>query len=197
LAALWQFQKSDEKQVSINISARSLRDAEFVKVTLERIGSLDLAADEKIIIEIHESTPHLSMSRQVLDLYRVLGVGFAIDDVGLNMNDVLRLAEFDDLAEYVKIDRHSVCSDKGENSLAKVLSFVRTLMPTAVMVAEGVQNAEHALDIQAEFPEIFYAQGLFLPNEREAFKLELYNAGAARKTSSAETLERKSGQASG
>ena len=186
LAALGQFDRmrkdGAEKQVSINISARSLRDPDFVKVTLARIESLDLNSDEKIIIEIHESTPHLTMSKKVLGLYKILGVGFALDDVGLNMNDVIRLAEFEELAEFVKIDRHAVCAEAGEsNALDQVMSFVSTLMPDAVAVAEGVKNEAHAHQISAAHPDIHYVQGLYLTSDREAFKLNFYNAGAQAK----------------
>lgn len=186
LAALGQFQSTDEQQVSINISARSLRDSDFVKITLERIESLDLAEDEKIIIEIHESTPHLAMSRQVLELYKALGVSFAIDDVGLNMNDVMRLSEFDGLADYVKIDRHCVCAPEGDgNAMEVVMPFVRTLMPDAVMVAEGVQDAAHAMQLKQDYPDVHYVQGLYLPGERSDFKLDFYNAHAAEMTMAA------------
>ena len=185
LAALGQYERMYkaglEKQVSINISARSLRDSDFVKCTLERLESLDLASDQKIIIEIHESSPHLSMSRQVLELYKLLGVGFAIDDVGLNMNDVLRLADFEGLAEFVKIDRHSVCAaPEDSNSLQQVMSFLRTLMPDAVAVAEGVKDEKHAAEVFEDFPDILYVQGLYLTGDREKFKLNYYNAQAAR-----------------
>ncbi|MEM7650649.1 MAG: EAL domain-containing protein [Pseudomonadota bacterium] len=183
LAALGQFErmraKGTEKQVTINVSARSFRDADFVKCTLERLESLELNSEQKIIIEIHESMPHLTMSRQVLELYRVLGVEFAIDDLGLNMNDVLRLADFEGLAEFVKVDRHSVCAPAQDaNALDNVMSFVRTLMPDAVVIAEGVQNAEHAVQITRAHSDIVYAQGLYLTNDREAFQLEYYNAKA-------------------
>ena len=186
LAALGQFERMRkagmEKQVSINISARALRDPDFVKCTLERLESLELAADEKIIIEIHESTPHLTMSRQVLELYHVLGVAFAIDDVGLNMNDVMRLAEFEGLTEFVKIDRHSVCAPAEDaNALDHVMSFVRTLMPEAVLVAEGVKDAAHAQQIHRLHSDIHYVQGLYLTSDREDFKLDFYNAGARAK----------------
>ena len=177
LAALGQFQRmreaGREKQVSINISARSLRDSDFVKVTLARLESLHLASDEKVLIEIHESAPHLSLSRQVLELYRAVGVGFVIDDVGMNMNDVLRLADFEGLAEFVKLDRHTVCAPEGEAyALDQVMSFVETLMPGTLCVAEGVQTAEHAWDIVQKYPSILYAQGLYLPDEREVFQRE-------------------------
>ncbi len=183
LAAIDQFdrmrKKGVEKQVSINISARSLRDSDFVKVTLARLESLGLESDEKIIIEIHESSPHLAMSRQVLELYKVMGVSFAIDDVGMNMNDVLRLAEFEGLAEFVKIDRHAVCAEEGEaNALDQVMSFVRTLMPDAVSVAEGVKNEGHAYEIAQRYPDIQYVQGLYLTSNRDDFKATFYNIDA-------------------
>ncbi len=178
LAALWQFQRCEEKQVSINISARSLRDPDFVKCTLERLESLNLASDEKIIIEIHESTPNLAMSRQVLELYYKLGVAFAIDDVGLNMNDIMRMSEFEGLAEYIKIDRHSVCAPEGaSHSLAQVVKFVRALMPDVTMVAEGVVDAGHARAIVTQYPDIVYVQGLYLPENRRDFSIDFYNAG--------------------
>ncbi len=184
LAALEQFDRmrkeGTEKQLSINISARSLRDSDFVKATLARLESLQLNSDEKIIIEIHESSPHLSMSRQVLELYKALDVGFAIDDVGLNMNDVLRLAEFEGLAEFVKIDRHSVCAQDGQaNALAQVMSFVRTLMPDVVAVAEGVKSEAHAFEIAQDYPDIQYVQGLYLTSDRETFKNNYYSVDAS------------------
>lgn len=184
LAALRQFQSSDEKQVSINISARSLRDPDFVKTTLKRLENLELNTDEKIIIEIHESTPNLSMSRQVLDLYKGLGVSFAIDDVGLNMNDVMRLSEFEGLAEYIKIDRSAVCAKEDENNaLKQVVSFIRTLMPSTIMVAEGVKNAQHAFEIKEKYADIAYVQGLYLSSDRKPFANDFHKINTAKKPS--------------
>jgi len=183
LAALGQFIRSEEKQVSINISARSLRDPDFVRCTLDRLETLECAEDEKIIIEIHESTPNLTMSRHVLALYKKFGVAFALDDVGLNMNDIMRLAEFDQLASFIKIDRHAVCAvDGASNSLQEVVNFVHKFMPEVVMVAEGVQDAEHALAIKDRFPEIHYVQGLYLPENRKKFQMEMHNASVRLQT---------------
>jgi EAL domain-containing protein (putative c-di-GMP-specific phosphodiesterase class I) len=183
LAALGQFQRTwknpdtPTRQISINVSARSLRDPDFVRCTLERLESIALAADQKIILEIHESSPHLTMSRQVLELYSSLGVGFAIDDVGLNMGDVLRLSEFEGLAEYIKIDRHAVNAAEGDsNSLKEVMNFLNSLMPEATLIAEGVKSAEHALQLSRAHPEIHYVQGLYLTPDRDKFKREYFNA---------------------
>ncbi|MAF97471.1 MAG: hypothetical protein CMH26_02420 [Micavibrio sp.] len=194
LAALWQFQRYEtERQVSINISARSLRDSDFVKCSLERLEGLELEPDQKIIIEIHESAPHLSMSRHVLDLYDKFGVSFAIDDVGLNMSDIMRLGEFDGLVEYLKIDRHTVCGPEGSsNSLGNVVEFVRSLMPDVVMVAEGVRDANHAYEISKAFSDIIYVQGLYLPDDRKSFATDFYNVKAKRKAMGGEAQYRDS-----
>lgn len=184
LAALEQFGRSSWKQISVNISARSLRDPDFVRATLARLETLELAEDRKIIMEIHESTPHLAMSRQVLELYRALGVGFAIDDVGLNINDALRMGEFEGMAEYIKIDRRAVnAPPQATNSLSKVMGFIRTLVPGAVVVAEGVKNADQALRLHEAFSDIQYVQGLYLPVSPDAFALEYHNAKVRKKIS--------------
>lgn len=161
------------RQVAINISARSLRDPDFVKVILGRLEELNLGVQKeaKIIFEIHESGKHLSMSRQVLDLFRQVGCAFAIDDVGMSMNDIMRLGEFEGIADYIKLDRHCVCADpSAPNSLRQAVSFILDMLPEAIMVAEGVKSAEHARQIQTEFPSIAYVQGLYLPSERHVFK---------------------------
>lgn len=184
LSAIEQFRDCPCRQISVNISARSLRDPDFVRATLARLEALDVEGDRKIIMEIHESTPHLAMSRQVLELYRALGVGFAIDDVGLNINDALRMGEFEGIAEYIKIDRRAVNAPPGaSNGLSKVLGFIRMLVPGAVVVAEGVKNADQAIDIHDTFPDIQYVQGLYLPVSPDDFSLEYHNAKVRKKLS--------------
>ncbi len=183
LAGLQQFQRHIKKQgkyntVSINISARSLRDPEFVRITMDRLEILQLKkrTDRKIIIEIHESTPHLTLSRQILALYKNLGVSFAIDDVGLNMDDIMRLSEFEGMTEYIKIDRHAVNSPE---KLRQTMSFITTIMPEVHIIAEGVKTPEQALKISQDFPDIHYVQGRSLPESHETFALAYYNAKAA------------------
>lgn len=178
--ALRRFVKDpDARQVAINISARSLRHPDFVRVILGRLEKLNLGAyaEAKIIFEIHESGAHLSMSRQVLDLFRQVGCAFAIDDVGLSINDIMRLGEFEGIADYIKLDRHCVCADPfAPNSLGQAVAFIQDMLPEAIMVAEGVKSAEHARQIQADFPGIAYVQGLYLPSKHAVFKDEFQNA---------------------
>ena len=180
LAALRRFDMDERfKQVSINISAKSLRNPDFVKVVLGRLEEMELLYkdDRKIIFEIHESSVELAMSKKVLELFRAVGVGFAIDDVGLSMQDVMRLSEFEGIADYIKVDRHAVLGKPEDpNNLANVMNYIRTMLPDTVIIAEGVQSADHAVEIIKEFPDIQYAQGLYLPESREAFQFALHNA---------------------
>jgi len=181
LTALRRFEKDERfRQVSINISAKSLRDQDFVKTILGRLEVMNLLyqPEQKVIFEIHESSVELATSRKVLELFRAAGVGFAIDDVGLSMSDVMRLAEFEGIADYIKIDRHAVLGKPEEpNNLANVMQFVRTMLPESIIVAEGVQSADHAQAILNGFPDIDYVQGLYLPDSRRAFQTDFYNAG--------------------
>lgn len=186
LAALEQFRKAPWKEISVNVSARSLRDPDFVRTTLARLETLELDDGRKIIMEIHESMPHLAMSRQVLELYSAMGVGFAIDDVGLNINDALRMGEFEGIAGYIKVDRRAVNAPPGaSNNLAKVMGFIRTLVPGAVVVAEGVKNADQALYIHEAFPDVQYVQGVRLPPSADGFALEYHNAKVRKKIQTA------------
>lgn len=189
LAALRRFDMDERfRQVSINISAKSLRDADFVKVILGRLEEMELLyhPEQKVIFEIHESSVELAMSRKVLELFRAVGVGFAIDDVGMSMQDVMRLAEFEGIADYIKVDRHAVLGKpKDPNNLNNVMSFVRTMLPGTVVIAEGVQSAEHAHEILRDHPDIQYVQGLYLPERRKEFQTAFYNAGLAVKANRA------------
>ncbi len=167
LCALRQFRQSAERQVSINISARSLLSADFIKTFLSHLEKLrlDNQIREGVIIEIHESAPTLVMSKHVLSLFHRFGARFAIDDVELSLGDAFRFSEFDEIASFIKIDRKLVCAlPESPNSLPAALSFVRSVLPDAKIVAEGVQSIEHARELHEFYPEIDYMQGLHLPD---------------------------------
>ncbi len=167
ICALWQFKQSAENKVSINISGRSLLSSEFIKTVLSALESMRLEKklDEGVIIEIHESAPTLTMSKHILNMFHRFGAEFAIDDVGLSLGDVFRFSEFDDIASYVKIDRKLVCVPYGTSeSLASVISFIRSVLPDACLIAEGVKSIQHAIMLADQYPEIDYVQGMHLPD---------------------------------
>lgn len=164
LCALQQFQQGDEQQVSINVSGRSLRDAGFIKAALPFIESMRLPPTHKIIFEIHESAPSEIMSPRVLDLCRRLGIAFAIDDVGLSMNDIFRLSQFEQIADFIKLDRKTVMTKPGEkNSLDNVMALLNATLPNTYVVAEGVKSTAHAATLQKHHKGLHYVQGMYLP----------------------------------
>jgi EAL domain-containing protein (putative c-di-GMP-specific phosphodiesterase class I) len=172
LAALREFRATGHKQVSINISSQSLRDPDFIRTVLTQLERAKIMAPEKIIFEIHEGTANLTMNQIVLNMFRKSGVGFAVDDVGLSMQDVFRLSEFQGIADYIKIDRNSVCSGaQNRQTLNQVLSLVSSTLPDAKIIAEGVKDVAHAIDLQRQFPNIHFVQGLYLPRRQE-FKMQ-------------------------
>ncbi len=176
LCALRQFKMINYKLVSINISARSLLSSDFIKTILPALETMRLETNGKkeVIIEIHESAPTLVMSKHILSMFHRFGAHFAIDDVGLSLNDVFRFSEFDGIANYIKIDRHMVCSPPdSENSLPCVISFIKSILPDSVLVAEGVESVEQAYDLHRQYPQLDYVQGKFLPKPEE-FK-QLWN----------------------
>ncbi len=178
LCALFQFYQDSETQISFNISARSFFCADFITTILGALEGVGLGHNsaEKIIFEIHESASNMVMSQSVLESFKCFGAAFAIDDVGLSMGDVFRLSEFESMADYVKIDRSCVCGAQGTpHALMNAVSLVQSLLPNSVIVAEGVQSPEHALEIYQKFPNIEFVQGMHLP-PRTAFAEQYYGA---------------------
>jgi EAL domain-containing protein (putative c-di-GMP-specific phosphodiesterase class I) len=169
LCALNQYKYGSEKQVSINVSGRSLLNNDFVKAILAKIESLKLNRFQKIILEIHESNAVVTIPPKIISMFRKLDVGFAMDDVGLSMNDVLRLSAFENVADYIKLDRQCVSAHPEDpRALPHILSLANSLLPNAQFVAEGVQSTDHAREILTNHPNIRYIQGMHLP-ERDEF----------------------------
>ncbi|MCB1840935.1 MAG: EAL domain-containing protein [Rhodospirillales bacterium] len=176
LCALRQFRQSAERQVSINISARSLLFPDFIKTVLGELEKLriDNQIREGIIIEIHESAPTLVMSKHILSLFHRFGARFAIDDVALSLGDAFRFSEFDEIASFIKIDRKVVCAPpESPNSLPVAMSFIRSVLPETCIVAEGVLSVQQAKELHELYPDIDYVQGLHLP-DRVTFR-KLWN----------------------
>ncbi len=172
LSALNQYKYGKEKQVSINVSGRSLLNNDFVKAVLAKIESLNLTRFKKIILEIHESNAVVTIPPKIISMFRKLNVGFAMDDVGLSMNDVFRLSAFESVADYIKLDRQCVSAHRDDpRALPHIMSLANSLLPNAQFVAEGVQSSDHACEILTNHPNIRYVQGMHLPS-REVFAEE-------------------------
>lgn len=171
LRALSEFRKGSEKQISINISCRSLKDKDFIEALVKRLEGMKISGSEKIILEIHESNAVIELDKKFMKLLKKLGVQFAMDDVGVSINDIFRLSAFEGVADYIKLDRASVqAHPEDPRALGKILALAKSHLPGIAMVAEGIQSADHAREIMKLYPDVKYVQGMNLPERAEFIK---------------------------
>jgi diguanylate cyclase (GGDEF)-like protein len=151
--------------ISINIAARHLQRTDFVDTLKALLEAQPGARPEQIEIEILESaalenTGHV---QQVMDACRELGVSFALDDFGTGYASLAYLREIP--AEVLKIDR-SFVNDILDDSDAMIL--VEGVIGLAkafrrVVVAEGVETAEHGLMLMRLGCDIAQGYGIARP----------------------------------
>ena len=170
------FRDHGEKKVSINMSAQFLemRNQSWIEKILMALGDLSLnqQSGEAIILEVHESAGDVSVDPIVLELFRKNGVQFAMDDVAMDGQDVYRFSGFSGFTDFVKIDRTFLEKSESDPAfLTGIIDFVRNQAPGSILVAEGVQNTEHARRIFDEYKHIHYVQGRALP-DRQTFAKE-------------------------
>src|SRR5262249_37775622 len=99
--------------VSVNLSRRQLRDADFENV-LRAVLSREGIARDTLKLELPESGVALQADvRPVLDRLRGLGAGLAIDDFGTGVSNLAQLKDlpFDTL----KIDRSFLARHSGQD----------------------------------------------------------------------------------
>ena len=132
-----------KRQVSVNVSARQLRDADFpfmVQRALALHGlpaaALTLEVTESILINESITIP------RVLDQIRESGVSLSIDDFGTGYSSLAYVQRFP--FQTVKIDRSFVTPlDKadGENQLVGAIVAMAQALGLST-VAEGVETLE-------------------------------------------------------
>lgn len=133
--------------VSINIAARHLQRADFFETLQQCLAAEPGACPEQLEIEILESAAleNTSHVQQVMDACRELGVSFSLDDFGTGYASLTYLRAIP--AEVLKIDRSFVkdlLDDSDDLILVEgVISLAKAFR--RVVVAEGVETAEHGL----------------------------------------------------
>ena len=148
LAQIVAWQRLDlEINVSINIAARHLQRADFVDTLKQCLTDEPDACAEFLEIEILESaalenTDHV---QRVMEACREIGVSFSLDDFGTGYSSLTYLRAIP--AEVLKIDRSFVkdlLDDSDDLILVEgVISLAKAFR--RVVVAEGVETAEHGL----------------------------------------------------
>ncbi|WP_310383443.1 EAL domain-containing protein [Roseateles sp.] len=159
-AARWQGVPGKPQQVAVNVSARQLRQPDFIQTVdfiLAETGcpahALELEVTESLLLEDAEGAIEL------LGALRARGVRVAIDDFGTGYSSLSYLRRMP--VNTLKIDR-SFVSELGQD--ANVAAIARTVIVLARslhldVLAEGVETAEQAAWLQREGCD--WAQGWY------------------------------------
>ena len=147
---------------SINISARQLKDGDFVesvKKTMKRY--LPSNFQSTIYFEVTESILVEEMPRvtQTMESLKALGIRFAMDDFGTGYSSLgyLRELPVDELKVDSSFVRHIGSSIKDKKMIQTILSIAKTF--GLKVVAEGVEKREQykfLLDNGCDFFQGFY-----------------------------------------
>jgi diguanylate cyclase (GGDEF)-like protein len=130
-------------EVSVNLSARQLADADLVATVTAALGDSGLPAGA-LWLEITESTvmaDGATAGRTLAEL-RALGVRLAIDDFGTGYSSLDHLRRFP--IEQLKIDRSFIAGLGGDPEDEAIVGLIIGLAGTLRLgvVAEGVETAE-------------------------------------------------------
>ena len=144
-AAVWNRGDRD-LYVSVNVSARQLREPVFADEIAAALASSGLAPS-KLMLELTESVLIDEVAGQnLIDNIAPLGVGIAIDDFGTGYSSLAYLQRFP--VNVVKIDRSFVSrlNEDGMRQVVKSMAAISSVMGYT-SIAEGVETLEEAADL--------------------------------------------------
>ncbi len=154
----WQDQVPQPGRVSINLSLRQLRQAEFItryRSVFEESG----VSPANFELEITETTLMTDARRMVrlLDELHAMGVHLSIDDFGTGYSSLSALQQFP--VGTLKIDqsfvRHSVVSKEDATLIRTIIEMGKNL--SLDVVAEGIETREQLAFLRAQ--NCHYGQG--------------------------------------
>lgn len=140
-ARQWQLDGLAEIRVSVNLSAKQLRQGNFISLVRQVLEETGLPAD-RLELELTESQllDDVDNAISISEQLRALGVKLAIDDFGTGYSSLSYLKRFP--VDYVKIDRSFVSelTQDGEDSaiVRAIIAMVHSL--DLKVVAEGVET---------------------------------------------------------
>jgi EAL domain-containing protein (putative c-di-GMP-specific phosphodiesterase class I) len=158
--------------VSINVSARELRDPEFpsrVRDALRRHPSI-AASDLKLEVLESAALSDMASVTAAMEECMAMGVQFALDDFGTGYSSLAYLKRLP--ASTVKIDRSFVSNmlrDPGDRAIVTgVVELAKVFGRSSV--AEGVETAEHAEALRELGCDMGQGYGLAPPMPAERFE---------------------------
>jgi diguanylate cyclase (GGDEF)-like protein/PAS domain S-box-containing protein len=147
--------------MSVNLSPRQLRDAEFETFLRRLLDECGIQAGT-LKLELTESMTAMANAPAVLRRIRALGAGLAIDDFGTGQSSLSRLKDLP--FDTVKIDQSFLARHGGTHSetdsgvvLSSIVSLAHDLR--RAVVVEGVESEDDLRQLQALGCE--YGQGFY------------------------------------
>jgi EAL domain-containing protein (putative c-di-GMP-specific phosphodiesterase class I) len=139
--AAWREAGLGVARVSVNISPRQLRDANFNSIVFEELAAAGLPG-ESLELEITESELMLYPESTLLKLgdLRSHGVSIAIDDFGTGYSNLARLRSLP--IDRIKVDRSFVHDLEGDENAQAISTCIVTMakVMNLEVVAEGVET---------------------------------------------------------
>jgi diguanylate cyclase (GGDEF)-like protein/PAS domain S-box-containing protein len=163
-ARAWADAGRGDLSISVNLSARQLRDPDLVGFVTRALTNSGLDPDQ-LVIELTESGI-LEDDEGRLDALRALGVHLALDDFGTGYSSLSYLARLP--IEILKIDQSFVAhlgAPEEENALVQSVVQIGTALHMAT-VAEGIERPEQLARVRAL--GCTHAQGFLLTKPMDA-----------------------------
>jgi EAL domain-containing protein (putative c-di-GMP-specific phosphodiesterase class I) len=163
-ARAWADAGRDDLSISINLSARQLRDPGLVDSVARILSDSGLDPD-RLVIELTESGI-MDDGEGRLDALRALGVHLALDDFGTGYSSLSYLSRLP--IEILKIDQSFIAPlgiEPEENVLVQSVVQLGTAMQLAT-VAEGIERPEQLARVRAL--GCTHAQGFLLTRPMDA-----------------------------
>jgi diguanylate cyclase (GGDEF)-like protein len=179
--------------VSVNLSRRQLRDADFENL-LRGVLARESIAESTLKLELTESAVALEAgSRATLERLKALGAGLAIDDFGTGVSNLSQLKDlpFDTL----KIDRSFLARHSGQDDTSDA-TVVRSIVALArdlkrTVVVEGVETEHDAAwvkELGCEYAQGFCFSQALPASEALNFLAQHFDARTAARKSGATSL---------
>lgn len=144
---IWQKAGHTGVHLAVNISARQLRQADFVEQVTEVMLEYGLAR-HTLVLEITESVM-MSDPEQVQEIFaslHELGIDIAVDDFGTGYSSLSYINNY--RVDYLKIDRSFICglpADDDQATITRAIIAMARHMDIKI-IAEGVETeAQHRL----------------------------------------------------
>ncbi|SHG94828.1 EAL domain-containing protein [Ornithinibacillus halophilus] len=153
--------------ISVNVSARQFREADFAKV-VQQIVKEEKIDPSQLIIEITESAMlDIVESEHIIQDLKELGIKIAIDDFGKGYSSLQIITDLN--YDILKIDKSLMDIEKGNRNIAILKAVLETTKGYKEVIVEGIETQE-----QVDFLKTYnvVGQGFFFSHPLPSHQFE-------------------------